>query len=512
MNKTIVIGLDGFTWDAANKMQLPNITKIKDQGGHCYLKSTLPPVTCPAWPSFLTGKYPSKHGAYDFAYLDKNKTIQLVDYTDIKTPGLIETTAYHKIKSIFFEIPVTHPAPTQENIVVSGYPSILDSSEKFNPPELKEELENKFGKFPPISPGRYTGHNQSQVVKNFTSSVVYRKKAFLHLLKEYPWEFAASNFYLGDQFSHYFWDDFLNDPQKSPLSNAYKLLDSIVGEIIEAVPSRTNILLISDHGFGNQEKTINLNIALIQGGFLKLKTNLSTQLKILFLKIGFTPAKIKKILDGLNLSSLLSKISRKNRDKMLNSFLSYKNIDWENSQAFSFGHMGQLFWIGNDKEKQHELKNYLLALKNSNNNQLIDEIIPLRDDLEKSSHRRPLWLLKMNNWASISYPLLTSSFKLEEEPIYTGCHRPEGILAWAGPNLKNGKLRRACITDLAPTIHSLLGIPQQEDFDGRILKEIITDDILSQKGEKKYSKQINNSPGNSEQEERVEQLKNMGYL
>ena len=70
MNRVFIIGWDGATWDLIRPWvaqgKLPHIAALMDTGATGPLESTLPPMTFPAWSSFMTGKNPGKHGIYDF--------------------------------------------------------------------------------------------------------------------------------------------------------------------------------------------------------------------------------------------------------------------------------------------------------------------------------------------------------------------------------------------------------------------------------------------------------------
>ena len=68
--KVLVIGLDGATFDLigpwAGEGSLPNLRRIMQKGAWGHLRSTMPPITGPAWTSFGTGTNPGKHGIYDW--------------------------------------------------------------------------------------------------------------------------------------------------------------------------------------------------------------------------------------------------------------------------------------------------------------------------------------------------------------------------------------------------------------------------------------------------------------
>lgn len=53
--EVLVVGLDGVTWDVilpfVREGKLPTFRKLLEEGSWGILKSTLPPVTVPAWSS-----------------------------------------------------------------------------------------------------------------------------------------------------------------------------------------------------------------------------------------------------------------------------------------------------------------------------------------------------------------------------------------------------------------------------------------------------------------------------
>ncbi len=70
--KALVLGYDAATFDIIKPMikegNLPNFKRVMEEGVYGDLTSTFPPVTPPAWASFMTGKNPGKHSVYNFYY------------------------------------------------------------------------------------------------------------------------------------------------------------------------------------------------------------------------------------------------------------------------------------------------------------------------------------------------------------------------------------------------------------------------------------------------------------
>lgn len=68
----IVLGVDGMDpgfverhWD-----ELPNLRRLRDQGGLTRLATTTPPQSPVAWSTFITGTDPVEHGLFDFVHRD----------------------------------------------------------------------------------------------------------------------------------------------------------------------------------------------------------------------------------------------------------------------------------------------------------------------------------------------------------------------------------------------------------------------------------------------------------
>ncbi len=74
MKKVIVIGLDGLEPKIAESLMdsgnLPNLDRLRQQGGYTRLKTTYPPQTPVAWSTFTTGTNPGGHGIFDFLTRD----------------------------------------------------------------------------------------------------------------------------------------------------------------------------------------------------------------------------------------------------------------------------------------------------------------------------------------------------------------------------------------------------------------------------------------------------------
>ena len=94
---TLIVGWDGatpqllFPWAAEGK--LPAISALIERSAHGCLASVEPPMTLPAWASFLCGVGPGVHGIFDFTAVDAPGKLRFVDARDRATPTLLEGLA-----------------------------------------------------------------------------------------------------------------------------------------------------------------------------------------------------------------------------------------------------------------------------------------------------------------------------------------------------------------------------------------------------------------------------------
>jgi predicted AlkP superfamily phosphohydrolase/phosphomutase len=70
IKKVIVIGLDGLEPTIVSRLleagELPNLARLKEQGGFARVATTRPAQTPVAWSTFATGTNPGAHGIFDF--------------------------------------------------------------------------------------------------------------------------------------------------------------------------------------------------------------------------------------------------------------------------------------------------------------------------------------------------------------------------------------------------------------------------------------------------------------
>ena len=88
--RVVIVGLDGLEPKLTEQLmaegRLPNLQKLKTQGGYQRLATTCPPLSPVAWSSFATGSNPGKHNIFDFVSRDPKSYQPTMSSVRIRAP------------------------------------------------------------------------------------------------------------------------------------------------------------------------------------------------------------------------------------------------------------------------------------------------------------------------------------------------------------------------------------------------------------------------------------------
>jgi predicted AlkP superfamily phosphohydrolase/phosphomutase len=252
-------------------------------------------------------------------------------------------------------------------------------------------------------------------------------------------------------------------------------------------------MVMSDHGMGPFYKWINLNVWLLRQGYLKLKRNMFVKIKKALFDIGITPSAIYKILLAVGFSK--ANVSFEARDRLITRlFLSWNDVDWQRTKAYSRGHIGQIFINKKGREPggivaeeqyhslKEEIQSKLMHLKDKDI-PVVERIIE-PDEAYSGPYRkmsadilfmpRHLEYIALGTSAFISKRVLESCFGS------TGNHRMNGIFSIKGKGIKkNFKIQGAGIVDVVPNLLFYFGLPVDKEMDGKVLSETFEPDFLA---------------------------------
>src|SRR5437016_11736716 len=266
--KVVIIGLDAATWTLIRPWMaegsMPNLAKLMKAGVSGTLESVLPPITPPAWTSFMTGKNPGKHGIFHFVETEPGGyAMNYANATSRRSPTVwkLLNNAGYSVGTM--NIPFTYPPEPLDGFQIAGMGTPSENSPFVHPPSLRQGLANDLGKIKHDL--RYLGFmstdkRRDQVLAEMEEVDRQWTAAALYLLENHPQDVMMFVFMSIDTVQHYFWQymdrsHFLYDPKAEALfgnavRHVYERLDAVTGDLIAKLPANTSVLVVSDHGGG----------------------------------------------------------------------------------------------------------------------------------------------------------------------------------------------------------------------------------------------------------------------
>jgi len=465
---------------------MPNIQRLIEQGVRSKMISTIPPLTAPAWLAISTGLNPGKTGIYDFLKRKNIETNELttVSSVDFKGKALWDILSSNHRNVIVVNYPMLFPPYKINGYMISGIGTSWHEDITY-PKTLKREISNwTEGKYKVlIKPMDEKYEDEDLFVRDLYDMLEQRIKVIKKLMKK-EWDFFFTVFVATDRIQHLMWKhlDKTHPLYKEDKAKKYKsifetffsYIDNIIGELIKELPENTNLLIISDHGFGPVTQCFNLPKWLVMKDYMKFKDS-----KIRYFKI---PKKLR-----LKLMKLRYSVIRKAIPDKIFKFLYEKiisgsatKIDFEKSTAFTLPHsdvMGMIYILDNS------IKNNLINdIKNIGRDigKIAKPSIFLKEELYKGDKLGDLpdILFTIDDWKTYFKHTGLNDTLYDSVPYssrLSGTHRREGIFVGYGANFKKGlKLKEIEIYDIAPTILYLMDEKIPENLDGKVLIDAIS--------------------------------------
>jgi len=537
--KLLIIGIDGATFDLirpwAAAGHLPHLNGLLQGGVHADLASTLPPVTSPAWPTFMTGCNPGKHGVFDFIQ-PQGADFSLVNSTKIRQPTIWQRLSHAGYRVGVLNVPVTYPPRPIDGFMVSGILSPRDG-QICHPADLISRYRSRLGAYRVAPDVQYKAGIEAEYVEDIYDLIRSQGEWALALMDGEGWDVMMVHFIALDVMMHALWrfmDE--NHPRHEPgpfrhaIRDGYKLVDEYIGRMLERLPEDTAVLVMSDHGFGPLRQIVNLNVFLMEKGLLRLKRNAITRLKALAFRLGMTPAGVYHMVETMGLQNLATRVSKNTRNRVVGKFLSFDSVDWSRTVAYSMGHVGQIYLNVSGREPQgivtaadydqrrQKVIDALGELRDDDGRALVSKIIAREETYHGPySELGPDIHVVLDDYNMIAFPLFATNNQIVTEQIRgdSGCHRREGIFIAHGPGVRqNEQLAEASILDLAPTILTLLGEPVPQTMDGRVLEEIFeARPEIAYSEEDAFTSETGGQALNDDETAQVEErLRSLGYL
>lgn len=293
--RVLVLGLDGTALAVLRPLaaagQLPHLARWLDEGLALPLRSTVPPMSFPAWSTFQTGRDPGHHGLFDFTQkLPGAYRIRFTNARDRAGESLFGAVTRAGGSVLALGMPATFPPEPVRGLLVSGFDAPVSTGtdgRSASDPELYARVAARTGPWmrPDLDEAAADDGWHDRAAEQLVLRVDRKRDFALEALAQLrrggmsP-DLTCVVFSESDTVAHHFWRDHdaasprhqgnTSPTRRDAVANVYAALDAACGELRDAFDDDTLCVVVSDHGSGGAAReVVHLGGHLADAGLLK---------------------------------------------------------------------------------------------------------------------------------------------------------------------------------------------------------------------------------------------------
>jgi predicted AlkP superfamily phosphohydrolase/phosphomutase len=509
--RVVMIGLDALdpklllAWID----ELPTFRSMIENGTFGSMRSTIPPLTIPAWVTMLTGRKPATLGNFGLVDIKRNYSTRPVDPASWRGQYVWDLIGARKGKVGVLGVPFL-ASPYHVNGFLITDPAWGDVK------AFPEHISTKLNAETACGP-------TWRQMRTMWLNIEKEKHFILDVLENAALDFFFFALPAIDSTMH--WGGTMRE-----CKDAYKRVDSFLSDILSACKN-CQVFVVSDHGCKETAVTFNVPTYLARLGLLRFTESrlrmLRAELAQTAMMFLYRIPKFRLLLT--NLSVIL--IRRTWRHALWRPTL-LQRIDLAHSQLFPAGVGGSWFgiWInrvndfdlgwvqaGNEKELQSHLTMAISNLRDPERGRLVVKSVLTREELGyRERSRFPDLAVQLADPYVPTFEDLPSSLWLHIRQLV---HSDYGVFLAIGPGIRRKRrIDGIEIIDVAPTVLHTLGMAIPKHMPGRVLREIFEEKSgLATRDDKREGLEVASGLGDSsmskEDEERIaDRLRALGYL
>ncbi len=263
------------------KSELPVLSALARQGVYGRLESSTPCITVPAWSSMLSSRDPGVLGIYGFRNrVDHSYSqMQTADSRAVKVKRVWDYASEAGLESVIMGVPQTYPVKPLKGHLVSCFLTPGTDQTFTYPAVFKQEVLQITPDYP-FDIRNFRTEDKSHLLQQIIDFTEIQFKLLKATLTTKPWDFLMHVNMGIDRIHHGFWryHDPLHrfyepgNPFQTAIVDYYRMVDSMIGQLIELAGDDTTVLIVSDHGVKRMDGGICINEWLWQNGWLTFHT------------------------------------------------------------------------------------------------------------------------------------------------------------------------------------------------------------------------------------------------
>jgi predicted AlkP superfamily phosphohydrolase/phosphomutase len=252
-----------------------------------------------------------------------------------------------------------------------------------------------------------------------------------------------------------------------------------------------------------------VNNWLAQQGYIQFKEDVRSRLRLLMHRTGIGIHSIYSLTKKLSLDKTIALLPQSWQEAGVKvSTLTFDDVDWSRTVAYSFGNFGRIFVNLRGREpmgcvlpgqEYEEMRERIILdlqqLRDLDGTRIVTGVWR-REEIYHGAYldQAPDLVFTLKDWEYGTAPNYEfASNQILSAPLdnISGNHRLDGMLiAWGSQIREKGLVSEMHITDVAPTILHLMDLPIPSDLDGQVLRSMFKATALSDEDERLISDRL----------------------
>jgi predicted AlkP superfamily phosphohydrolase/phosphomutase len=489
-----IIGLDGATYRVLDPLTeegvMPALGGLRSAGVQAILRSTVPAYTPPAWISMVTGVNPGRHGVFGFLATTPQESPRIAHSGLIDAPAMWNYLADQGVRSGFFNVPMSYPPVPVEGWMVSGGlaagwtdPEMPNFASQMEISRLVTDVAG--GHYPLDTVVSYENDWQApEAISRIEQVQKLRRRVLGTLLEKTDPRVLFAVFEGPDRLQHIHYQyivecsDWYGRPEASEFRDRARAyfaeVDRAIDDLREWAGPDGHVIVVSDHGAGPWEKTVNVNLLLEQWGFLKLPP--ISRLTRLGPVAGAGQRLARKMFPRRLLHRAKAQVG--------------KRVVWPQSRAFA-SHVAEQGIHINERgvmpagvvepseveTLERQLVERLMEITDPEDGKpIVDQVVRRHEVIVGPHERRAphLFPFVRGQRYELSDTVAAAAPFTDHRNRPWGYHHMDGVFIAAGPGVAAGTSHPPMdIVDVLPTVFHLAGLAVPAGLDGRVVEGVL---------------------------------------
>jgi predicted AlkP superfamily phosphohydrolase/phosphomutase len=276
--RCVVLGLDGLPFSLASQLgaleDFPNLARLSRTQKARSIRAELPELSPVNWTSFFTASGPQEHGIFGFTAVDPvSYRLRIADFSQVQTSTIFSRLGDMGLTTKVINLPNTYPAQALRGMLISGFVA-PDLERAVYPRVLAGMLASRGYKLEAD-----TGRGRTDfgfLLSELQATLESRRMALDMLWPDLAWDLFVFVLTETDRLGHFLFPALVDpdDPWHGPVMELLRAWDQLIGEILDrylALPGPKRLLALADHGFTALETEVDINVWLMNMGWLGLQ-------------------------------------------------------------------------------------------------------------------------------------------------------------------------------------------------------------------------------------------------